>query len=108
SNPAPSLAMDITLAADQSFTAGVESIGFVLAGALNLNGNNLAATTGLTISGPIIGAGSLTISGNSQLYLTGANTFSGPTVIQSGTVFFNGPQTSALNVQGGRATGAGT
>src|SRR5437879_2100925 len=62
SNPAPSLAMDITLSAPQSFTVGVESVGFMLAGALNLNGNNLAATTGLTISGPISGAGSLTIS----------------------------------------------
>ena len=45
-----------------------------------------AASTTLTMMGPIDGAGSLTTTGSGKLYLNGANTFSGGLIVQSGTV----------------------
>jgi autotransporter-associated beta strand protein len=108
SNLNPVLSVDLTLAAPQSFTVDAASIGVVLSGAINLNGNNLTATTGLTISGPISGAGSLTVTGNSDLFLTGSNTFTGPTNILGGNILFNGSQTGSVNATGGLVTGAGS
>jgi autotransporter-associated beta strand protein len=50
---------------------------------------NAAASTRLTMMGPIDGSGSLTMTGNGKLVLNSANTFSGGLVVQSGTVIVN-------------------
>jgi autotransporter-associated beta strand protein len=48
-----------------------------------------AASTTLTMMGPIDGIGSLTMTGMGKLLLNSANTFSGGLVVQSGTVVIN-------------------
>jgi autotransporter-associated beta strand protein len=50
---------------------------------------NSAASTTLTMMGPIDGSGSLTMSGAGNLLLTTANAFTGGLVVQSGTVIVN-------------------
>jgi autotransporter-associated beta strand protein len=48
-----------------------------------------AASTTLTMMGPIDGSGSLTMTGSGKLFLNAANSFSGGLVVQSGTVVVN-------------------
>jgi autotransporter-associated beta strand protein len=48
-----------------------------------------AASTTLTMNGPIDGSGSLTTNGSGRLVLNGVNTFSGGLAVRSGTVVIN-------------------
>jgi autotransporter-associated beta strand protein len=65
----------------------------------------------LTMSGPISGSGGLTKSGDSDLYLSGANTFTGPLTINAGNVRFLAPENLGAStspiVINGDVTGAG-
>ncbi|MGF1635229.1 MAG: autotransporter-associated beta strand repeat-containing protein [Phycisphaerae bacterium] len=58
----------------------------VIIGSTVPQGTNDALDNGLLISGDISGTGGLTKLGGGNLYLTGANTFSGPVNIESGGV----------------------
>jgi autotransporter-associated beta strand protein len=51
---------------------------------------NYASTANQTLSGIISGTGSLTNSGTGTLILSGTNTYTGPTLIQAGTLLVNG------------------
>ncbi len=84
-----SIANNLTLAADQTFCALSNALtfsgGFTNAGFdLTVSGNS-----NVTISGLISGAGSLTKSGEGRIILTAANTYSGGTAINGGTLLVN-------------------
>ena len=64
-----------------------------------------AATSGLTISGPIDGSGGVTLTGSGMLTLSGANSYTGSTVVNGGTLQFSGVSanlgTRAITANGG-------
>lgn len=73
--------------------------------------DNLNPGTNCTVSGNIDGAGGLTkttvfgITGLGTLTLNGANTYSGPTAVNAGTLLVNGSITSATTVNSGATLG---
>jgi outer membrane autotransporter protein len=68
--------------------------------ALNLTGGEVlgvnTATSNLTISGVISGNSALTKTGNKTLTLTGSNTYSGGTIISTGTLALGGTEGSVV------------
>lgn len=75
---------------------------------VHLAGNTVfsaAASTTLTMTGPIDGDGSLTMTGGGGLFLSGSNDYSGGTSVSSGTLIVASPSAlpvnSALVVRGG-------
>jgi autotransporter-associated beta strand protein len=67
--------------------------------------SNLAGTGhNITLKGVVSGTGKLIVSGTGSLTLTAANTYTGPTTVNSGTLNLNNPQaivaTGTLNVGG--------
>ncbi len=86
STNAQTISNDITLGASQSASAAAGDL--ILAGAIDLAGNNLtaASTANTAISGAISGAGQLIKSGAGTLTLSGANSYSGGTTISGGRV----------------------
>jgi outer membrane autotransporter protein len=72
----------------------------VTGGAINMGANNLTVNGGGTYAVVITGAGSLTKTGSGTLYLTGNNTYSGGTVLNSGAVSIG----SAGNIGSGPIT----
>ncbi len=82
-----SISVPLTLGAASSFSnTGTGTL--TISGQVNNNGFLLTSTgTGATvISGVISGAGGLTMSGTGTLTLTGANTYTGSTTINAGTL----------------------
>jgi autotransporter-associated beta strand protein len=79
------------------------------AGPITLNATNtIQVDAWLTFGGPITGTGGITKTGPGLLRLTAANTYSGPTVINAGTLSVENSQpSSAIRVNGG-ATLTGT
>ena len=84
----PEINLPLTLTADQTFGSGVGTLHYLLSGPVNLNGHALTVVgspVGFetnpqnTISGPIAGTGTVTVTGGGALVLTGDSTFSGPT-----------------------------
>jgi autotransporter-associated beta strand protein len=67
---------------------------------------NTAAT--ITLSGPLSGSGGLTKEGAGRLVLSGANTYTGPTLINGGLVLVTGTQPSSRVTVRARGTLAGT
>ncbi len=62
-----------------------------------------------TYAGDMDGSGSLSKIGAGTLYLTGSNTYTGPSTIDNGTLSVNGATTSATTVNaGGTLQGSGT
>ncbi len=81
------------------------------AGAVTLGGATLTTgndNTSTTFSGVISGAGGLTKIGNGTLTLSGANTFTGGTMLNAGGLVVNGSLASAVTVNGGTLGGNGT
>jgi autotransporter-associated beta strand protein len=80
---------DVVLLGDVGLTTS-PIIGLQM-GNVNLNGNVLTINGGGTINGAITGGGGLTKGGTGLLILTGAtsNTFSGPTIVNSGFLELN-------------------
>lgn len=82
-----------------------------LSGSITLNGIttiDLTPTGGLDISGNISGSGGLTTVGPTNWSLSGTNTYTGPTTIQDGSIFYNvaaavGPGALVIS-SGGKAT----
>ncbi len=64
-----------------------------------------AAASSLSISGPIDGSGGVTLTGSGVLTLSGANSYTGPTQVNGGTLQFNGASanlgTRAITANGG-------
>ncbi|MBP7074019.1 MAG: autotransporter domain-containing protein [Rhabdochlamydiaceae bacterium] len=92
-------------------TFAVNSGSFTHSGALPLAGANLVVNTGVTstLSGIISGAASsLTKQGAGTLNLTNANTYTGSTTVDGGTLALNGSITSNTTVNsGGTLQGTG-
>ncbi|MEJ2463963.1 MAG: autotransporter domain-containing protein, partial [Candidatus Thiodiazotropha sp.] len=81
-----------------------------LQGSITNNANVVfgQATDG-TYAGDMDGSGSLSKTGTGTLYLTGNNTYTGPSTIDNGTLSVNGATTSATTVNaGGTLQGSGT
>ena len=84
-----------------------------LAGAGSVTLGSASLTTGndntsTTFSGVISGAGGLAKIGNGILTLTGANTFTGGTTLNSGGLVVNGSLASGITVNGGVLSGSGS
>jgi len=79
-------------------------------GVLALGSGTLTVNTSgySTLASQITGTGGLNIQGNGVLALTGANTFTGPTAISSGTLAVDGQLTSNVTTSGtGTLSGGG-
>jgi autotransporter-associated beta strand protein len=110
----------VTLAADATITsaasAGVTDSKMVLAGAIELGGNTLTLNpkgTGanpipIAVDGVIGGNGSVVIDGVSVAFLNAANTYIGPTTVQSGTLGGDGSVLGLVTVQSGAAISPGS
>ena len=81
--------------------------GLTLPNAIVLNADPTVDTQSNTdtISGVISGSGSLDKIGSGTLILTGANTYSGPTDVQAGTLGLRGSLASTVTVESGATLG---
>ena len=105
-------ALTMTNAANLVLTTGIgtKSCGTLTGSAdtnINLNDNRLSITQGeeTTFAGEITGTGGITKLGEDELILSGANTYSGPTLITNGTIRLIqdgtlGDETGALEMDG--------
>jgi autotransporter-associated beta strand protein len=59
----------------------------------------------VTLSGAISGVGELTKTGSGTLSLYGDNTYTGPTIVEAGTLYLNGNLNSYVTVNGGQVGG---
>ena len=111
--------LDIQFHNDPGLTIGsLEGDGKVLLGdnQLKIGSNNLSTTfSGVIQDGPVPrgidgigGIGSLGKIGNGTLILSGASTYTGPTVVEAGKLIVNGSITSNVTVNGGTFGGSGT
>ncbi|MDQ6861908.1 MAG: autotransporter-associated beta strand repeat-containing protein [Verrucomicrobiota bacterium] len=108
--------LDISSHDDPGVTIGsLEGDGLVYLGARNLGiGSNNESTvfSGVMQDGAPFGrqsvGGSLTKIGTGSFTLAGANTYTGATTVQSGSLILDGSVTSAVTVNGGTLTGSGT
>ena len=84
-----------------------ESSGHTLANAIVLNADPTVDTQSNTdtISGVISGSGSLDKIGSGTLILTAANTYTGPTDVQAGTLGLRGSLASIVTVESGATVG---
>jgi autotransporter-associated beta strand protein len=104
-------AVDITSLTNGGMTAGsIEGAGTFSLGSneLTVGSNNLSTTVSGTISGV---GGSLIKTGSGTLMLTGNNTYTGPTVVDLGTLIVNGSIASSSPVTvnfRGELAGSGT
>src|SRR6185369_15700497 len=74
------------------------------AGSMTVGGNNASTT----FSGTISGSGGLTKNGTGALTLSGANTYTGLTTVNTGTLIVNGSIAGAVTVNsGGQLDGTG-
>ncbi len=96
-----------------AYTGGTTSIdrNFTAAAGTQADFNVSSAATTLTISGAASTAGGLTKDGPGTLILTGGHTYTGPTIVNSGTLLVNSPgslsNTSAITI-GSTGTFGGT
>jgi autotransporter-associated beta strand protein len=95
------LGLPITLAADQTWTTTFGGTWSFVTGAIHLGGRTLTFNTpyGLNLPGRIDGSGALVKDGSQPLYLSGANTYAGPTTVRNGRLFVDHP--TALGVADG-------
>ena len=84
-----------------------ESDGLTLPNAIVLNADPTIDTQAntATISGVISGSGSLDKIGSGTLILTAANTYTGPTDVQAGTLALRGSLASTVTVESGATLG---
>lgn len=67
------------------------------AGTLNFSSLDMDQRLGTTVTGLISGSGDFVFNGPGHLTLTGANTYSGKTVVAAGRLYINGDQSQATN-----------
>jgi autotransporter-associated beta strand protein len=67
-----------------------------------------AASTSTEVNGAIAGTGSVVVNGTASVYLNGANTYTGSTTVQSGTLGGNGTIAGAVVVQNGASLTPGS
>ena len=96
-----------TLAMQPGTTLQFEADGLTLPNAIALNADPIIDTqpNTATISGVISGAGSLDKIGSGTLILTAANTYTGPTDVQEGTLGLRGSLASTVTVESGATVG---
>jgi autotransporter-associated beta strand protein len=101
----PVIGLPLTLTADQAFSD--PQSGYTLAGQIDPNGHalTLSGVGFVTVSGPITGTGSLTVSVGAVL--SAASTFAGPTTVSSGHLDVRGTLTGPVTVLTS-ANGSGT
>ena len=90
-----------------STTLQFEASGIALENSIALNANPTFDTGSNTdaISGVISGSGALTKIGSGTLILTAANTYTGPTDVQAGTLALRGSLDSIVTVESGATLG---
>ena len=104
----------ITLSADASIvtassTTGLSGNSMVLSGSISLGSHTLRLAPGVSgseplpifVSGAINGTGGVVIDGASTVYLNAANTYTGDTTVNAGTLAGSGTITGAVIVQSG-------
>ncbi len=105
--PATAVADQITLNGGtlRSFTSAVNFAADNRGFTLGTNGGTFETVTDMTISNVIAGTGSLTKTGASTLFLGAANTYTGATNVNAGTLAYTGTNrisdSSAVNVASG-------
>jgi autotransporter-associated beta strand protein len=99
----------LTLEGANSYSGGTTVSGGTLRGtALSLTGNivndaivEFAQASDGTYAGDMSGSGSLTKTGAGTLFMTGNNSYSGPTTVSAGVLSVNGAMSSPVTVQAG-------
>lgn len=109
---AESAALTGTLTLSLAGDVAVDSLGSVAGTTIDLQDNTLTVGAGNlndTLAGTIEGTGNLVKTGSGILYLTGADTFTGTTTVNGGTLLVNGSTTSDTTVENlGTLGGTGT
>jgi autotransporter-associated beta strand protein len=109
-----SISNTVALGANQTWHAGVGGLNII--GPVFNNGHDLTVTGpgDVAVDGSISGAGGLVKDGAGNLLLSGANTYSGDTIVNSGTLTVNNVMGSATGIgdvtigSAGVLTGSGT
>ena len=99
----------LTIARTGNFTVngGTLSSDNANLGTISLSGGNFVANNGAALAVKLAGTGGLTVGGMGDTYLWAANSYSGPTVINSGQLVLGGSgaiaETSAVQIASGAA-----
>jgi fibronectin-binding autotransporter adhesin len=79
-----STGVTINATGNSFITGGLDTVD--IAGGSMLTLNPTAGTDSLTVTGQVIGGGTLAVSGRGTVYLSGTNSFTGGTLVESGTL----------------------
>ena len=108
----PNSAYNVASGATLALAGFNQTIGSLTgAGAVTLGSATLTTgndNTSTTFSGTISGTGGLTKTGTGTLTLSGTNTYTGPTMVNAGSLVVNGSLPGSVTVTGGTLGGNGT
>ena len=97
-------------------TTGLTGNSFLISGPVNLGNNTLTLAPGVSgsaplpivVSGVMSGSGSVVVDGASAVYFNAANTYSGTTTVNAGTLGGSGTIAGAVNIQSGTIAPGGS